>query len=252
MLFRRVVLSALLVGVLAGLLLSVVQRWQVVPIIESAERFEQAQAPQGAHAHVHAGHDHAAEAWQPADGAERIAFTVLSNVLTAIGFALVILAAIAASVRDAASARRNAVTRLDWVSGLLWGLAGYVTFFVAPALGLPPEIPGAEAAPLEARQLWWIFAVLFTAAGLAGAVFGKSSWRWAALGLIVVPHLVGAPSPAAGPFAGHPPAVAAELSELARQFVLATALANAVLWVALGLASVWAARWVLKDRVARR
>ena len=250
MLFRRVVLSALLVGVLAGLLLSVVQRWQVIPIIETAERFAQAQAPQAEHAH--AGHDHSAEAWQPAEGAERAAYTVLSNVLTAIGFALIILAAMAATLRSAAIARCQAVTRLDWLSGLLWGLAGYVTFFVAPALGLPPEIPGAESAPLEARQLWWVFTVLFTAAGLAGAVFGKSHWRWAALGLIIVPHLVGAPSPAGDPFAGHPPAVATELAALARQFVWATALANAVLWLALGLASIWAARWVLKDLVAGR
>jgi cobalt transporter subunit CbtA len=261
MLFRRVVLSALLVGAFAGLLLSAVQRLQITPIINSAERFEQARMPQHTegvpeagqahkHEHEHAGHVHPAGAWEPAEGAERIAYTVLSNVLTAAGFALVMLAAMSAWLRHVASAGRKAATKLDWRSGLFWGLAGYAIFFVAPALGLPPEIPGAAAASLEARQLWWVFAVVCTAAGLAGAAFGGSSWRWAALGLLVVPHLVGAPHPPTSPFADHPPAAAAELAELARQFVWATALANALLWLALGFASVWAARWLLKDAVA--
>jgi cobalt transporter subunit CbtA len=259
MLFRRVVLSALLVGALAGLLLSAVQRWQIIPIIDTAERFEQARmpqrtepAPEAGQAHEHAGHVHPAEAWEPAEGAERIAYTVLSNVLTAAGFALVMLAAMSASLRHVALTKRKAATKLDWRSGLLWGLAGYAIFFVAPALGLPPEIPGAAAAPLEARQLWWVFAVVCTAAGLAGAAFGKSPWRWAALGLLVVPHLVGAPHLATRPFADYPPAAAAELVELARQFVWATAVANALLWLALGLASAWVARWLLKEAVAEQ
>lgn len=245
MLFRRIVLSALLVGALTGLLLSAIQRWQVIPIIDSAERFEHARTPQGtestrdaAQAHEHAGgelagHVHPAGAWGPAEGAERTGYTVLSNMLTAVGFALVMLAAMVASLR------RNPAAKIDWRHGLLWGAAGYVVFFVAPALGLPPEIPGAAAAPLEARQLWWALTVACTAGGFAGAAFGKTSWRWAALGLLAVPHLVGAPHPATSPFADHPPAVAAELAELAHQFVWATALTNALFWFALGSVSVW-------------
>lgn len=255
MLFRRVIVSALLVGALSGLLLSVVQRWQVIPIIDAAERFEQARTSQvvestrgEARAPEHAGHDngrhvHPATAWQPAEGVERIGFTILSNVLTASGFALVMLAVMAAALR------RHAVARFDWRYGLLWGAAGYVVFFAAPALGLPPEIPGAEAAPLEARQLWWVFSAACTAAGLVGAAFGKTPWRWVALGLLVVPYLAGAPAPATSPFAGHPPTAAAELTELARRFVWATALANALLWLALGSASGWAARRYLKEAI---
>jgi cobalt transporter subunit CbtA len=264
MLFRRIVLSALLVGALSGLLLSAVQRWQIIPIIDSAERFEKVRTPeqtgpaaQAGQAHDHAahesaGHVHPAGAWGPAEGAERIGYTVLSNVLTAAGFALLMLAAMSTSLRRAALAKRTAVTQLDWRCGLLWGLAGYAVFFVAPALGLPPEIPGAAAAPLEARQLWWVLTVVCTAAGLAGAAFGKTHWRWAALGLLAVPHLVGVPHPATSPFADHPPAAAAELVELARQFVWATAFANALLWLALGFASIWAARrWLLKEAATK-
>lgn len=237
MLFRRIVLYALLVGSVSGLLLTAVQFWQVIPIIQSAERFEG--EPASAPAHELAGHEQSAGVWEPAEGAERIGFTALSNVLTAAGFALIILAAMVASLRT------NAATKLDWRYGLLWGAAGYAVFFLAPALGLPPEIPGAAAAPVEARQLWWLFAVVCTAAGLAGAAFGKSPWRWSALGLLVVPYLVGAPYPPTAMFAEQPPAAAAELAGLARQFIGATAIANAALWLALGLASVWAVRRIV-------
>ncbi len=261
MLFRRIVLSALLVGALSGLLLSVVQFWQVIPIIHSAERFEQARISQAAepargdaqvhdHAsHDHGGHAHPAGAWEPADGVERIGFTVLSNVLTAAGFALVMLAAMAASLRHVVAAKRNVVTRLDWRHGLLWGLAGYTVFFVAPALGLPPQIPGAEAAQFESRQIWWVLTVVCTAAGLAGVVFGRSPWRWAALALPVLPYLLGAPHLGASPFSDYPPDAAAEMTELARRFVWASAFANGLFWIVLGSASAWAARQFIKDAV---
>lgn len=241
MLFRRIVLWALLVGAVSGLLLSAVQFWQVIPIIHSAERFETASEPASAPAHSHAGDEHPAGAWEPAPGAERIGYTFLSNVLTATGFALVILAAMVA-LRG-----RMAATRSAWRNGLFWGAAGYGVFFLAPALGLPPEIPGATAAPLEARQLWWVFTVACTAAGLMGAAFLKTRWRWACIGLLLVPHLVGAPRSATAPFAEQPSAAAAELEELARQFIGATALANAVLWLALGLASAWAVRRMMSS-----
>jgi len=251
MLFRRIVLFGLLVGALGGLLLSAIQFWQVIPVIQGAERFENARASQvaepareAAQAREHAGQAQPAGEWKPAEGAERIGYTVLSNVLTAAGFALMMLAAMVVSLK------RSPAARFDWRHGLLWGAAGYVIFFLAPALGLPPEIPGAEAAPLESRQLWWVLAVVFTAAGLAVAAFGKSPWRWAALALLVVPHLVGAPHLDANPFADHPPDAAAELAKLAREFVWATALANALFWLALGSASAWVVRRFLKEAVA--
>lgn len=247
MLLRHLVLSALLVGALSGLLLSAVQRWQVIPIIDAAERFEQARA--AVPTHGEAGHEHAAGAWEPAEGAERIGYTVLSNVLTAAGFALVMLAAMAILFRRSAAGRK-AATRREWRYGLLWGLAGYVVFFVAPSLGLPPEIPGAEAAPLESRQLWWAFTVVCTAAGPAVAAFGKSPWRWAGLALLLVPHLVGAPHFGASAFAEYPPAAAAEMTKLAKRFVWATAITNGVFWIVLGALSGWAAQRFVRKAVA--
>lgn len=255
MVFRRIVISALLVGALSGLLLTAVQLWQVVPIIMSAENFEGGNEPavsqpvsQPATAPGPAGqaataHDHG-EAWAPEDGWQRTTFTLLANVLTAIGLALVLLTAIVTALRV------NAATKLDWRHGLLWGAAGYAVFFVAPSIGLPPEIPGAFAAPLEMRQLWWLFAVASTAAGLAGAAFGKSPWRWAALALLVIPHLIGAPHPPGAMFEGHPPEEVAELTRLAKDFIGATAIANGVLWLALGLSSIWAVRRIISPSLS--
>lgn len=259
MLFRRVVLCALLVAGVAGLLLSAVQQWRVMPIIHAAERFETSQtsidpgtraalghAPSYQHVdHDNGGHVHRDSGWKPSSGAQRIGFTVLSNVLTAFGFALIMLAVMAMALR------RGAVTDLDWHYGLIWGASGYAVFFVAPALGLPPEIPGVVTAPLGARQLWWVLSVMCAVVSLACIAFGKSLWRWAVLALLAVPYLVGAPHSPMNPFAQRGSTDAVELGQLAQRFVWATALANALFWLALGSVSGWVTRRFLRDALER-
>ncbi|TNF99801.1 MAG: cobalt transporter, partial [Gammaproteobacteria bacterium] len=142
MLFRQIVFYSLLVGIVSGLVLTVIQTWQVVPIIQAAESYEEGGA--GAvevavipaleqAAHVHGGE----EEWAPTDGFQRTAFTLLSNVITAMGFAMITMVAMVASL----NLLRGGVNRLDWRHGLIWGAAGYVVFWLAPAVGLPPEIP---------------------------------------------------------------------------------------------------------------
>jgi len=230
---RRIAPVVLLAGALAGLLLTAVQQVQVSRIILQAEVYEEAAAakaheqahaaasapastgaPAASEAHEHE-HEHADE-WEPANGFERTAYTVLANVSMAIGFGLFLAAAIIVSGR-----------KVTWRSGLLWGLAGYLVFFVAPSLGLPPEVPGTVAAPLHARQLWWIMTAGLTAAGLGLGVYARH-WALKLLGLVllIVPHLVGAPHPAV------PGGAAPE--ELAQAFIHATALANGIFWLALG------------------
>jgi len=115
----------------------------------------------------------------------------------------------------------------SWRNGLLWGLAGYAIFFVAPSLGLPPEVPGTETANLNDRQLWWLMTVFDTAAGLWLLVFSKTNLNklFGAV-LLISPHIIGAPQPGA-------PGSAAP-AELANTFIAATAFANAIFWLALG------------------
>ena len=83
---KKIVSAAALAGLLAGLLLTGVQEWQVSPIILKAEVYEDAAAmatasSQNSHSHSATEtehqdhHEHSAETWQPANGWERTLFT---------------------------------------------------------------------------------------------------------------------------------------------------------------------------------
>lgn len=166
----------------------------------------------------HAAHDapHEHGGWQPENGTERTFYTALADVSMAVGYGLLLAAVIGLRGQP-----------VDWRVGLLWGVAGYAVFFLAPSLGLPPELPGTAAAPLAARQGWWIATAMSTATALAMLAFGRHwALKLAAVALLVVPHLVGAPQPLVHA------SVAPEY--LQSSFVYATALANGVFWLALG------------------
>ena len=219
--FSRLVSAAVAAGLLAGLALTAVQMVAVTPIIVKAEVFEDAApaAPAPPVAHVHADahehhHDHAA--WKPEDGAERTLFTVLADVTMAVGYGLLLCAAL--TLRGG---------RPTWRQGVLWGAAGYLVVFVAPSLGLPPELPGTSAAPVGERQLWWMMTAAGTAAGLALIAFGRS-WLWALAGLVLLgaPHLVSAPQPLVH--------TSAAPEDLVHAFRLASAFTNAEFWLVLG------------------
>lgn len=217
--FRRIVFSAVLAGVAAGVLLTGIQQLRVAPVLAEAETYEAAGPAEEAHAHADGGaHGHGAHehgGWSPADGFERTFWTGVANVGMAIGFALLLGAAF--------SLREN----VSWRQGILWGLGGYAAFFALPALGLPPELPGTEAAALQDRQAWWLVTATLSAIGVAliGLTRGRP-WKVAAVVLIAIPHLIGAPHPDTY----HTLAPA----ELVRAFIVATAVANAVFWIALG------------------
>jgi cobalt transporter subunit CbtA len=216
---RRLVFSAVCAGLLTGLLATIAHQIGTVPVILKAEVYEQADA--AAHGPPSAAHDHEAHAWQPRDGVERISYTVLADVLTAIGYGLLLTAAFALLGRD-----------VTWRAGLWWGLAGFATFTLAPGLGLPPEVPGTAAAPLLDRQVWWVATAIATGGGLALLAFGRS-WVWPVLAvvLIALPHLWGAPQPA------EHGSVAPEA--LGRQFVIAVTVVSFLSWAVLGSATAY-------------
>ena len=225
MLFRNLVFSAVLVGILSGIVLGLVQQLSVVPTILAAEVYEIADEEPVAAGHEHAAHSHDPEAWGPEDGAERIFFPFVSNLLAGIGFSMGLFSAMEFS------------GMANVKNGILWGLAGYITFFVAPGFGLHPEIPGMEAANLQGRQGWWITTVVFTGLGLALIAFAPMGAKIAGLVLLSIPHILGAPLPEVHGFL-HPDAEAVSALEgLAHSFVQSTAIANAVFWIVVGVAS---------------
>jgi cobalt transporter subunit CbtA len=230
MLARRIFLVAILAGLAAGAFVTIVQAIKIWPLIAAAEVYEKAgEAAPATEPGGHAGHDHgasqAATPWEPADGIERILFTLLANILVAIGFGLLLSAGFA--LRDA-----YAGAPPDAMSGVGWGMAGFAAFQLAPAFGLAPEPPGAVAADLLVRQSWWAATALGTAGGIALIVFStRPVWKLAGLAAIVAPHVIGAPLP--DRVGGTAP------PELAGQFVAASLVTAALFWLVLGGFGGW-------------
>jgi len=218
--------TALFAGFLAAVVCSVVQAISVVPLILEAEKFEVADtgashhgaaATQAANSEATAHHDD--DVWAPADGLERTLYTFFANLVAGIGFGLLLAAAIAVSRQQ-----------IDGPRGLLWGLAGFSVFHLAPALGLPPELPGSLAADLELRQVWWAATVAATAVGLVLIVFmPQVALKIVGLAILLIPHIVGAPHPDGGAGAAPP--------ELAAKFAVLSLAVSAAFWLVLGWSS---------------
>lgn len=219
---KRIAQTAGFSALLAALLLTLLQSLWVTPLILEAETYESAE-PVATHSHAAGAaheHQHDEDAWTPQDGAQRTLFTGLSNLVVALGFALML-----AGLYSLRAPGRT------W-QGLLWGLAGFATFSLAPSIGLPPELPGSAAAELALRQYWWAGTAAATAAGLALLAFGGQWWlRILGVLLLPLPHLVGAPQPEV-----HESLTPAALNE---HFIYASLLVNALFWSALGLTSAW-------------
>ena len=219
--FRNIVVLAAVVGLITGLGMTLAQEFTTVPLILKAEVFEQAEEAKAPPAPAHeeaagaAEHEHA-EGWSPQDGFERTAFTFAANVITAIGFALLLIA-----VSELAGGI------VDWRQGVFWGLAAFTVFTLAPGLGLPPELPAMPEAELGPRQIWWVATALSTAGAIALLVYGRSVLAVvAAVALIVAPHIVGAPQPVS-----HESPIPENLHH---SFVVAVVLTTMVFWVLLG------------------
>jgi cobalt transporter subunit CbtA len=238
--FRRLIMAALTVGFLASLVLSAAQIFAVNPIIFAAESFEVEEMVEADH--DHGSHHHDADAWAPADGSERTSYTLLSNFGAGIGYAAILLALMA-------QIQQQGLTRLTPAKGLLWGLSGFLAFFLAPGLGLPPEIPGAAAAKIEHRQVWWMMCVFCMIVAMMLLAFAPKKLKALAVLFIIVPYLVNAPH-LSGPMFSHPDAAAVTaLNALHSKFIVVSALSNIVFWSVLGALAAWALnRWVLADQ----
>lgn len=232
---KRLLSAAFLAGFLAAVVAAGLQFVLTTPLILQAETYEtQAGSSQSAErlpvVLAHGGADHAHEdepdAWQPGEGLPRMAFTGLATLLGAIGYALLLGATLLALRREP-----------TLHTGLALGIAGFAVVALAPAVGLPPELPGMPAAALGQRQAWWIATVLASGVGLYLVAVRRSGFAIVAgVALIVAPHLLGAPH-AAGE--SRLPAV------LATQFAARSLAISFVLWALIGLFFGWA--WRLFD-----
>lgn len=186
--FRNILFAAVFAGLAAGLVMSGFSVWKVVPLIIEAELYENVDVGE-AHVVDDSESDEAAETeqvWAPVDGFERNAYTVATNLLIGVGFALMLGAL---SVLFAIPLNLN--------TSILWGLAGFITFSIAPSLGLSPELPGMPAGDLAARQMWWWATIAVTAAALIAVVkYPQPIVIFGSIVALLVPHILGAPQPA--------------------------------------------------------
>jgi cobalt transporter subunit CbtA len=239
--FKRLFAGALLAGLCAGALAALIQLTFVIPLIHESELYESGALVHfgGTESHDdgagtapetsgvdqdHTANDHgdAADAGPLRRGLGTLGFFLISYT----GFALILIAGFA--LADRAGHQITART------GAIWGLCGFVAVQLAPAFGLPPELPGAQGAALEARQLWWAGCVLATAIGLGLLAYGKGPVLLA-VGVVAIalPHLIGAPTAAYGGVV--PP-------ELAAHFAARALGAGAICWTLLGVVAgaIWA------------
>lgn len=217
---KRIFASALFAGLAAGAMAFLLQYLFINPLIIEGELYEQ-----GLRTHFAASLD--APVQSPA-GLDVETERDLSRDIQSFGFSLVSYTAFALLLVAGIALADRMGHRVSARQGLIWGMSAFVALQLAPAFGLPPELPGTVAAEIGARQTWWLGCVLATGAGLGLIAFG-SGWvpLVVAAGLVVAPHLIGAPH--LDTYFGIAP------PELSARFVGASLGVAAASWAVLGL-----------------
>lgn len=180
--FSKIVTSALLAGFCTGLIAALLQFMFIQPVLLHAELYETGTL-------VHFGEGAiGATPELPGFDAMRDGLSLLFSALIYVGYGLVLVACMGLA------AERGA--RIDARTGLLWGVAGFVALHFAPAVSLPPEVPGGAYTDITARQIWWWGTAIATALALALIAFGRAPVMIAAaIALLLAPHVIGAPHP---------------------------------------------------------
>lgn len=249
MIFGRLVWCSLLTALLVGSVQFVVGRWHALPIIRYAEVFEsrklqtgQVRAHEQTSAASHA-HDEP-DAAEPTAG-ERAARTWVAHVLHSFSMALLMFAVMGWWVWKRGAPMGTA--RL----ALAVAAAGLLSLDIWPALGLPAELPGMDAASLGSRQAWWVLAAVSAAlacAALAGVAMKTvaNHWRWlVAAALLALPFIVGAPQPLGDALTGFDAQSRAQLQALERDFIWVTRWTSLSFWTSIGIVGgLVFARWL--------
>lgn len=214
--YRKLLTSAVFAGFGAGLIAALLQFYFVIPSLLEGEMFES-----GQRLHFGANGTPTSDRGAPPLGGDwaRHLMTVGFNMVTYCGFGLIL-----AGVMNFAENR--GLTRITAKIGLLWGLCGFIVVQLAPAIGLPPELPGTIGAELAPRQTWWLGTLIASGVGLWLIVFSTGSIGFIGVALMALPHLIGAPHTEA--YWGVAP------PELAAEFVTLSLGAGAVAWSVLG------------------
>ncbi len=257
----KYLLAALVAGLFSGALMTVAQEARVIPLILHAEEYEGGEAepaapaatgtevqpetsPEHSSLRIGAALSDVAEYLSPISvahahegeheeggimfGMSRFSGTLLANLVTGAGFALLLA--------GVSLVTGNAITVAN---GALWGAAGWLAVHLLPSIGLPPELPGFPAAELGDRQVWWVATVVLSAVGLYLVILKDGiAAKVAGIALIAAPQVYGAPQPA--DIASNVPAV------LGAEFAVAALATTLFFWIVLGLSLGYANEKIAK------
>ena len=225
---NRIFATAVAAGVLAALLVSIVEVYTTTPLILKAEVYENAAeaTAAGNNGVIVPGIPKVATAALETaaanlgGGFERFLTTLVSNTVAGIAFALLLTVGLTFGSKQA-----------DLGKGLLLAGSFFSAFILAPSLSMSPKMPGMPAADLTSRQIWWTVIVVSTLAGLWCLAYGKPMvLKVLGVILMVAPHAWAVPPEVAG---GSAPAV------LTAEFSSATMVVNALFWALIGLFSAF-------------
>nr|WP_246480104.1 CbtA family protein [Motiliproteus sediminis] len=243
----RLALAATAAGSAAGLFFSGVQSIDSLPLLMSAEHFD-------LYAHNHSGatlsprgHLHDSAAHPPADLMLRTLFRFVSDAVIGIGFAMILCAAIFLHNHHTHHPTASAPM------GIIWGLAGYLTFYLAPALIYPPRTPATDLLTSHhdisvwKHQLTWLCAALSTGVGLALIAYGdKTKKLTGGLLLLALPVLVSFNSdPLHTMLDQHRVTRLIEVTE--QHYRYSAHLSNLLFWLALGVLSAYTTGRAVSD-----
>ena len=227
---KKLILTALLSGIIAGTILTGLQAFKTVPLIHQAEQYESKDLiiySKAKHLNnvehkskdIHHKGMNEEDMWSPNDGIERTTYTLISNIVLAIGFSFILLSLYLY------------INNLNIKKAIVSGIVGYLVFFALPSLGLHPELPGTLAASLHDRQTWWIDTVLASAIGFLILFFNKNNlFKLMAIFIIALPHIVGAPHSSI--HAGTAP------FEMLESFEISSFITNGIFWIILSIITV--------------
>ena len=217
--FKNIFVSAVVCGALAGVLATVLQILLVTPLLLEAELLETGKSvhfpidgsPESVVKHV--------DIWK--DPFRHI-MTLCFNLVTFTGFGFLLLAAM--------NFFQQRGFALNTAEGIVAGVCGFIIFQLAPAVGLPPELPGTINVDVGTKQIWWITTIVCTTAGIL--CFSLSQNKVLILFgvvLIIIPHFIGHPK-LDNYYGVAPPELAAEFASRALAVSMVT-------WIFLGIIS---------------
>ncbi|AGI66025.1 putative cobalt transporter subunit CbtA [Octadecabacter antarcticus 307] len=217
----KLLTSAVFAGVVAGLIAALLQFYFVIPTLLEGEFFES-----GERIHFVTDGSPQSERGSPGLGGDfgRHAMTVGFNIVTYIGFGFLLLAAMAMT-------EMKGFTTITARSGIIWGLGGFIAIQLAPAMGLPPVLPGTIGAEVEARQAWWLGTLIASGLGVWMIAFLRGPIALVGVVLLAAPQFIGAPQ--LDTYWGVAP------PELSAQFVSYSLGTAAVGWTCLGFFAAW-------------